>query len=300
MPTPYAPVPTRLPASLTLPQDLIDQRTAASVNQVFQPLGDGVEFDSLRLDQLASLTALKAILVPTNGLVRNVVGYGIYVFLTAATYGQEPYFCAATDLTPGRWVSEHAYSRVSSATGSGASPPSVYRTVNAGRPLPGASAVVTITSNPALSTVIPSAALLVGRGFLQFLTVVTGSGASGTHVVYDITDALIDKCTLFSVDVTITPNAAHVGLPQLMPTGYIMRTHALTGVAANLRSGGPFVDTSLLAAYNVLHEIGGPCDQNNLIDLSLYNYSLVFTNEGGTNSLANMMINGIRCWMGDA
>lgn len=42
MSTAYAPVPTILPATITLPQDLVDQRSAASVNVPFATLADAV------------------------------------------------------------------------------------------------------------------------------------------------------------------------------------------------------------------------------------------------------------------
>jgi len=49
MSTAYAPVPTILPATITLPQDLVDQRSAASVNVPFATLADAIAY--LMLDQ---------------------------------------------------------------------------------------------------------------------------------------------------------------------------------------------------------------------------------------------------------
>lgn len=44
MSTPYAPVPAILPATITLPQDLVDQRTAASVNVPFADLANAIAY----------------------------------------------------------------------------------------------------------------------------------------------------------------------------------------------------------------------------------------------------------------
>jgi hypothetical protein len=42
--TSYSPTPVALPATITLPQDLVDQRTAASVNVPFKSIADGVAY----------------------------------------------------------------------------------------------------------------------------------------------------------------------------------------------------------------------------------------------------------------
>lgn len=44
MSTSYSPTPAILPASITLPQDLVDQRTAASVNVPFKSLADAIAY----------------------------------------------------------------------------------------------------------------------------------------------------------------------------------------------------------------------------------------------------------------
>lgn len=44
MSTVYTPTPTIMPATITLPQDLVDQRTAASVNVPFQTLADAIAY----------------------------------------------------------------------------------------------------------------------------------------------------------------------------------------------------------------------------------------------------------------
>lgn len=58
MSTAYAPVPTIMPATITLPQDLVDQRSAASVNVPFATLADAVAYLS------ASLTTYRGITRP--------------------------------------------------------------------------------------------------------------------------------------------------------------------------------------------------------------------------------------------
>lgn len=44
MSTAYTPTPTIMPATITLPQDLVDQRTAASVNVPFASLADAIAY----------------------------------------------------------------------------------------------------------------------------------------------------------------------------------------------------------------------------------------------------------------
>lgn len=44
MSTSYSPTPVILPATITLPQDLVDQRTAASVNVPFKSLADAIAY----------------------------------------------------------------------------------------------------------------------------------------------------------------------------------------------------------------------------------------------------------------
>jgi hypothetical protein len=48
--TAYAPVPIILPATITLPQDLVDQRTAASVNVPFANLADAIAYLQLSIN----------------------------------------------------------------------------------------------------------------------------------------------------------------------------------------------------------------------------------------------------------
>lgn len=52
MSTSYSPVPVALPATITLPQDLVDQRTAASVNDPLTAVANGVAY----LNQSIALT----------------------------------------------------------------------------------------------------------------------------------------------------------------------------------------------------------------------------------------------------
>lgn len=58
MSTVYPFVPTQLPASVTLPQDLVDQRTAASVNVPFATIGNGVAY----IDELITRTVVAGIM----------------------------------------------------------------------------------------------------------------------------------------------------------------------------------------------------------------------------------------------
>lgn len=58
MSTVYPFVPTQLPASVTLPQDLVDQRTAASVNVPFATIGNGVAY----IDQLITRTTVAGVM----------------------------------------------------------------------------------------------------------------------------------------------------------------------------------------------------------------------------------------------
>lgn len=58
MSTIYPFVPTQLPASVTLPQDLVDQRTAASVNVPMTAIGNGVAY----IDELITRTVVAGVM----------------------------------------------------------------------------------------------------------------------------------------------------------------------------------------------------------------------------------------------
>jgi len=70
MSTAYAPVPTILPATITLPQDLVDQRSAASVNVPFATLADAVAYLS------ASITTYRGITRPPPYISAGVAAAG--------------------------------------------------------------------------------------------------------------------------------------------------------------------------------------------------------------------------------
>lgn len=79
MSTAYAPVPTILPATITLPQDLVDQRSAASVNVPFATLADAVAYLS------ASLTTYRGITRPPPYISAGTAAAGDTAFSAVVT-----------------------------------------------------------------------------------------------------------------------------------------------------------------------------------------------------------------------
>lgn len=215
MSTAYAPVPTIMPATITLPQDLVDQRSAASVNVPFATLADAAAY-----------------------IVQTIT---------------------------------------------------VYRRVT--RPPPYISAGVAVAGDTAFTTVV--APTPTTSYALTFLDVYVW-GASGKIFYFPLLD-LHDGMTITAATVNVTAAGAHAGLPALMPGICVIRREVTTGTISSLQSGGFVLDSSAgLGAYEAAHDIatGAAIDQNNTVDTRTYEYFLLVQNEGHTNALLGLAVNG--------
>jgi hypothetical protein len=133
MSTAYAPVPTILPATITLPQDLVDQRSAASVNVPFATLADAVAYLSAPITvyrrvtrpppyisagtALAGDTAFTTVVAPTPTTSYALAFPDVY---TAGAEGKIMYF-PLLDLHDGMTITA-ATVRMTAAGGHGALP----------------------------------------------------------------------------------------------------------------------------------------------------------------------------------
>lgn len=107
----YAGNSASYPANLTLPTDG-DKLRATTFRPGLEGLADRTAWlealavnVAAKVEPLANTSALKAILTPTDGMVRLVSSRGLYVFVAASGQAEaDPYSFAPTDLTPGRWL----------------------------------------------------------------------------------------------------------------------------------------------------------------------------------------------------
>lgn len=297
----YTPSPVQL-GGITIPSDGDGPHIkAADVNVPIEGIADGVKycealdtFDTARLNSLADLTALAAILTPTDGLVRHVLGQGVYVFKTSATTGLSPFWVAATDATPGGWVSSTAHQLT------------LTRVVNASHlpvPLVGAQGLANLTAAsqpanlwpPASSTttsdVVSTSASGVSVG-LQLGMAVNTAAALAHPYRFAIDQYLVDGATLNSVTLKLT---GHGILPNSMPKIGITRVD-VSGASTQLLSTGNGVtpDTSATgAAYAAKHDIVFTPDQNNVVDKATYSYAFWCFDEAGANALVGQVLLGL-------
>jgi hypothetical protein len=215
MSTAYAPVPTIMPATITLPQDLVDQRSAASVNVPFATLADAVAYLS------APIT-----------VYRRVTRQGAYVSAGPAAAGDT----AETAVV----YAGGAYSYT-----------------------------------------------------LKFDTVYDAA-AQGRIMYFPLLD-LHDGMTITAATVRMTAAGGHGALPLLMPGICVIRREVSTGTISSLQSGGFVLDSSAgLGAYEASHDVatGSAIDQNNTVDTRTYEYFLLVQNEGHTNAVPGLAVNG--------
>jgi hypothetical protein len=277
----YTPTAVKL-VNVTLTSDL-DARNAASINTPMQAIADGVAYLNTETTPLADLATLTATAAPADGLVRHVIGFGLYVFQTAVTSGLSPFWLAADDLTPGGWVSSTAHET------------SIVRRVPVGLGLRG---ITNGGSGGTPATVNPNTTLLgftipigadgqLDAGSFFPIRVYTGATNQYGYLI-DIHSEMIDGATLTSATLNLFPVSGHAGLPTRQPRFAICRA-ALPSTTTNLLStGNGYVQLAAAntAAYQVANALVFTPDQNNTIDKSTYRYFAIILDEAGTNALA--------------
>ncbi len=104
--------------------------------------------------------------------------------------------------------------------------------------------------------------------------------------------------TLTTVKLRFGAAGAHAGLPAQKPAIYVGRvdrtsfSNAETALLST--TNGWSIDTSAdVTAYQTAHDITFTANQNNVIDLSQYIYTLTFAYEGGSNGLVGGRTGGV-------
>lgn len=273
MPHNYAPTATRL--TVVPSPDDGDARTAASVNQSSEALGDGVEWASAQLDVLADLAALTAITSPPNGMTRYVVGHGLFTFQTSATTGLAPFRLAADDLTAGGWVAGAAHQTT------------VTRYVSCGEALRGMPTAANAPSIISSWRPLPQASSVVfsAGGFIVQVASTHATNAWGFYL--PISKYLIDGAVLSSLTLRYEPANAGAD-PTVFPQIAIGRDSrgGSTGAIDQLNSGGFVIDSGGTYQFGTVRNLVYTPDQANTIDLDSYDYFVVIYDEHGTNAVS--------------
>lgn len=296
MPSVYTPAAVKL-TTVTEPVGG-ELRNVASVVAMTRKIADGVKFNTDQLVPLADLTALAAIAVPTDGMVRHVQGFGWFEFLTAYTTGLFPFRVAAADATVGGWKSSTVHEA------------SVTRIVGAAKVCGiSSSAGTKAGANPATlwTEFVPVAAADVVRKLgAAFLAAGTLGGATLQYgYMLPLDEYLIDGATLSTVTAYLQGGGAHIALPSRMPKLAVVRanllqigTATITNVAMKSTGNGYTTDSTATAgAFDNVHTIVQATDQNNVIDRTLYSYYAVFLDEDGTNSTGGTYFQAIALTM---
>ncbi len=289
MPHTYTPSPVEL-TIVTEPSDG-DLESAASLTTATRAIADGIAFEKARFAPLANLAALIAITTPDDGLVKHVIGFGWYVFKTSATTGYYPFRIAATDATPGGWVSStaHETSRqvlINCAEVAGISSDSA-----------GSRAESTPGTGPHDFGGIAMADADIGAGFYP-LCVFTGATKSFAFLL-PLDAYMHDGATLTEADLYLRPVSGHGALPTRQPQIAIVRTsrfgYSPTPEALKSTGGGL---AQLAAVSTVAYEddnvIAFVANQNNVIDRTVYTYSAFIWDEGGTNAIVGNRFAALR------
>lgn len=275
-------------SSITIPSDG-DTIDAADVNTPLAALWD-------QHDILADLAALKAILVPTHGLVRFVRSYGHYTFVTSglhsATTAIDPWICAATDGTAGRWVSEGAADAMKTivrsfacADGSPRGSTEIAKTHDM------SGAVFWMPANS------DSTGADAGRAYYYFegrqlkFFDVNNAGATGKHVLFHLNQYLVHGANFDSLKLNLKGAGGHGALPLMMPSLALVKFDPETDTLVSLLAANTVDDASASTAdYDAVHSITLTPDQNQTISLTKYSYYAVVCNEGNTNALAELAL----------
>jgi hypothetical protein len=217
MSTVYALVPTILPASITLPQDLVDQRSAASVNDPITAVANGVAY----LNQ--------------SGTINRRMGCGDPVGATRTGAIAKTYDLKNVRLDS--WETK----------------------------------LFTCYGN-SMRCPTPDA------------------GALATHLLYDISDLMIEGSVVTRITLDLVGNVGtHGALPAMMPALGVVRYSPSADTWESLLAAGMQDDASAdVAAYETAHDIRLTPDQNNTVSLQSYAYYAVLCPEGSTDAQDNL------------
>jgi hypothetical protein len=289
----YNLITTSRPTGITVPVDGDTPIKAADVVPALQATGDLANNAIARLEPLATIAALAAILVPTNDLQRYVLGFGLYTFSTALTaISSPPFTVAATDGTPGKWVSEDYYKRIGSRTNDSFN----FVWMKPTNPI-GVSTLVT----PAITNDnFPSPPWTDLATYVNLVSHVgTNAGSALAKVVaWDLDPWLVDNTRLEEVVAHVRGAGGHAGLPALMPKLAVMRypndplapATAPECLATSIVTDG----SASAAAYDTLHTITFACSQYLDIEKNEYSYYVTLSNEGHTNASSGFEMYGFR------
>ena len=289
----YVYVPTNRPTGATLPSDGDAPIKAADVNPALQAAGDLAANTIARLEPLANIAALAAILVPTNNLQRYVLGFGLYTFSTGlSALNSPPFTVAATDGTVGKWISEEYYKRIGSRTNDSFN----FVWMKPTRPI-GVSGLVTPSLTNYNFPTSPWTDLATYVNLMSHAGVNSGS-ALAKVVAWDLDPWLVDNTWLEEVTAHVRGSGGHAGLPALMPKLAVMRypnDPLAPGTAPECLAASITIDGSAnAAAYDALHTITFTCSQFNDIEKNEYTYYVTLSNEGHTNANSGFEMYGFR------
>lgn len=279
-----APTPVALPASITVPADG-QPNTAASVVGPIQHVANGIAYVAAgTTTTVATLAALKAIAAPTNGMVRHVKGYGLYVFDTASVEAVfSPHYLAADDATAGKWIGPRAGELVRTIWVPGSS---VRWMTDAGVPSLSSTGKFFDASHKMNA---------VGGAMKPLENAAHATNAFGFH--FDLQPyvsakhgARIATATLYWYSAAAdggTPPAPRFGLYRSGRTG------ASPTVDALLSSGSGFVTDSGGSFATVDRTVLYTADQNHTIDATSYAYGAVIYDELGALATAGNTFHGL-------
>ncbi len=137
-----------------------------------------------------------------------------------------------------------------------------------------------------------------GQGRIFQNRVNAGSTAAWGYK-FGIDHLLVDATTLTTCVLRLAGNTMHIAgsVPAVMPQFGIVRS-TNDDVVSGLLTTNMAPDTSASGtAFAAVHSITFTADQNNVIDTSLYSYSLVFFTEASTNALAGEALYSIKLTM---
>lgn len=98
--------------------------------------------------------------------------------------------------------------------------------------------------------------------------------------------------TLTTAVVRVMGKAGHAGVPAMLPRIAVVR-HGNSATTGLLSTNWALDASASTGAYEVEHAITFTADQNNVIDTSLYEYSLLLQNEGSTNATNGLQVRRI-------